>query len=176
VLATTALAATDPATRPFSAHLEGPALTETRRGLQLADGERVNWGVLASQDQAGEVTLSWGRELLRGLATLAALTTTSADQGAGYETLLATVSTDLRAAAGGMAQERGALGAAEQRVESWRERHQDTLVALRGQLASIEDVDLAAVSAALKETELRLSASYETTASVARLSLASLLR
>jgi flagellin-like hook-associated protein FlgL len=176
VLASTALAATDPATRPFSAHLEGPALTEARRGLQLADGERVTWGVLASQDHAGETALSWGRELLRGLATLAALTTTSADQGAGYDTLLDTVGTDLRNAAGGMAQERGALGAAEQRVDSWRERHQDTLVALRGQLTSIEEVDLAAVSAALKETELRLSASYETTASVARLSLASLLR
>jgi flagellin-like hook-associated protein FlgL len=53
VLAATSLAATDPATQPFSAHLEGPALTETRRGLQLADGERVAWGVLASQDHTG---------------------------------------------------------------------------------------------------------------------------
>jgi flagellin-like hook-associated protein FlgL len=114
--------------------------------------------------------------LLRGLATLAALTTTSADQGAGYDTLLSTVATDLRNATNGLAQERGALGSAEQRVQSWRERHQDTLVALRGQLGGIEGIDLAAVSASLKETELRLSASYETTASIARLSLASLLR
>jgi flagellin-like hook-associated protein FlgL len=176
VLAATALAATDPATRPFSAHLEGPALTEPRRGLQLADGERVTWGVLASQDASGEVTLSWGRELLRGLATLAALTTTSADQGAGYETLLSTVTTDLQNVTRGLSQERSALGAAERRVEAGREAHADLLVALRGQLGAIEEVDLAAVSATLKETELRLAASYETTASVSRLSLASLLR
>jgi flagellin-like hook-associated protein FlgL len=176
VLAATALAATDPATRPFSAHLEGPALVESRRGLQLADGERVEWGVLASQDQSGEVALAWGRELLRGLATLAALTTTSADQGAGYETLLATVTTDLQTATRGLVQERAALGAAERRVQEGREAHQDLLVALRTQVGGIEEVDLAAVSATLRETELRLSASYETTASVARLSLAALLR
>jgi flagellin-like hook-associated protein FlgL len=176
VLAATALATTDPVTRPFSAHLEGPALSEPRRGLQLADGERVTWGVLASQDASGEVTLSWGRELLRGLATLAALTTTSADQGAGYDTLLATVTTDLQSVTRGLSQERSALGAAERRVEAGREAHADLLVALRGQLGAIEQVDLAAVSATLKETELRLAASYETTASVSRLSLASLLR
>jgi flagellin-like hook-associated protein FlgL len=176
VLADTALIASDPATRPFSAHLEGPALTEPRRALQLADGERVDWGVLASQDQGGQVAQSWGRELLRGLATLAALTPASAAQVGGYDALLAGVAGDLSGAGRGLAQERGALGAAEQRVEQGKERHATLLVALRGQLGAIEEVDLAAVSAALRQTELRLQASYEATATLGRLSLAALLR
>jgi flagellin-like hook-associated protein FlgL len=176
VLADTALAVMDPATRPFNAHLEGPALTEQRRALQVADGERVAWGVLASQDQAGEVALSWGRELLRGLATLAALTPAAAAQGAGYDALLDGVAQGLAGAARNMAQERGALGAAEQRVTAARERHSDLLVAVRTQLISVEQVDLAEVAAALRQTELQLEASYQTTATVARLSLASLLR
>lgn len=176
VLADTAAAAMAPATRPFSAHLEGPALTEPRRALQIADGERVAWGVLASQDAAGEVALSWGRELLRGFATLAALTPLSAQQGAGYDELLAGVAADLSAAARGLAQERGALGAAERRVSAARERHKDVEVALRAQLGAIEEVDLAEATTRLRQTELRLEASYNATANVARLSLAALLR
>lgn len=176
VLATTATAATAVATRPFNAHLEGPALAEPRRGLQLADGERVNWGVLASQDHAGEVALAWGRELLRGLATLSAMTPASAAQGAGYDDLLSGVSQGLIGAARSMAQERGTLGAAERRVEAARERHKDLLVAVRTQLGSVEEVDLAEVSSALRQTELRLEASYSTTARIAQLSLAALLR
>jgi flagellin-like hook-associated protein FlgL len=176
VLADTALIASDPLTRPFSAHLEGAALAEPRRALQLADGERVAWGVLASQDHTGEVALSWGRELLRGLATLAALTPASAAQVGGYDALLSGVADNLSGATRGLTQERSALGAAEQRVEQGRERHENLLVALRSQLGAIEEVDLAAVSAALRQTELRLQASYETTATLSRLSLAALLR
>lgn len=176
VLAATATAATDPATRPFSAHLEGAALAESRRALQIADGERVAWGVLASQDQAGEVALSWGRELLRGLATLAALTPASAAQGAGYDALLDGVQQGLLGATRGLAQERGVLGAAEQRVAAAKERHADLLVTLRGQLASVEQVDIAEAVTGLRQTETRLEASYQATATIARLSLAALLR
>jgi flagellin-like hook-associated protein FlgL len=176
VLGLTATAATDPLMRPFSAHLEGPALTEPRRALQIADNERVHWGVLASQDAGGEVALAWGRELLRGLATLAALTPASAQQGAGYDELLAGVAAGLTGATRGLAQERGTLGAAERRVEAARERHKDVGVALRAQLGAIEEVDIADAAARLRQTELRLEASYNATATVARLSLAALLR
>lgn len=176
VLADTALAATDPLTRPFSAHLEGPALTEQRRAVQVADGERVSWGVLASQDASGESALSWGRELLRGLATLAALTPVSAQQGAGYDALLAGVAQGLGGATTGLAQERGTLGAAERRVEAARGRHKDVEVALRAQLGAVEEVDLAEASTRLRQTELRLEASYNATSMLARLSLAALLR
>jgi flagellin-like hook-associated protein FlgL len=176
VLAATAAAATDPATTPFDPWLETDGIAEQRRALLVADGERVAWGVLPNENQDGDVTLAWGRELLRGFATLAALTPAALAQGPEYDALLRGVSDGLAGASRALAVERGALGLAEQRVEAARDRHKDLLVLIRGQLGAVEEVDLAAVTAALRQTEMRLSASYETTAMVARLSLAALLR
>jgi flagellin-like hook-associated protein FlgL len=176
LLATTAAVATNPASTPFNAWLEGAGLTDPRRAVVVADGERVAWGVLANQDQSGESAGAWGREMLRGLATLAALTPASAAQGAGYDALLREVGGGLRAAGDGIAAERSALGVREQRVMAVRERHADLLVALRTQLGQVEEVDVAEVTARLRQAELRLSASYETTGMISRLSLAALLR
>jgi flagellin-like hook-associated protein FlgL len=176
VLAATATAATDPATTPFDPWLDTDGIAEQRRALLVADGERVAWGVLPNENQDGDVTLAWGREVLRGFATLAALTPAALAQGAEYDALLRGVSDGLAGASRALAVERGALGLAEQRVESARDRHKDLLVLIRAQLGAVEEVDLAAVTAALRQTEMRLSASYETTAMVARLSLAALLR
>ncbi|MGG5808886.1 flagellin [Falsiroseomonas sp. CW058] len=175
VLAATAAAAGG-ATSPFSAFLEGPGLAEPRRAVQVAEGERVALGVFANRDQADEATLSWGRELLRGLATLAALTPAQAAQGDGYQALLDGVRQGLAGAAAGLAEEQGALGTAEARIGATRDRHRDTLVALRAQLGGAEEVDLAAASAAMRQLQSRLEASYEATSMVARLSLAALLR
>ena len=176
VLAATAAAAIAPGTTPFNTHLEGAALAEPRRALQLADGDRVSWGVLASQDQSGQVANAWARELLRGLATLAALTPASATQGQGYDDLLAGVAQSLAGAVDGLGEERGVLGAAEKRVEKGRERHKDVMVTLRAQIIGIEQVDLAEASASLKQVQIRLQASYETTSLISQLSLAALLR
>jgi flagellin-like hook-associated protein FlgL len=176
VLADTATAATAAATTPFSAFLEGPALAEPRRGVQVADGQRLSWGVLANQDSTGEVAASWGRELLRGLATLAALTPATAAQDTGYDALLLGVNDVLTGATRGLAQERGVLGAAERQAEEVRERHENLLVTVKAQLISVEQVDLAEVSAVLRQTQVRLEASYNMTAQVAQLSLAALLR
>jgi flagellin-like hook-associated protein FlgL len=176
LLAATATAATDPATTPFNAWLEGPGLADPRRAVVVADGERVAWGVLANQDQAGGSAAAWGREMLRGLATLAALTPASVAQGAGYDALLQAVGTALGTARTGIAEERSVLGANEQRVTATRERHADLLVALRAQLGRVEEVDVAEATSRLRQAELRLSASYETTGMIARLSLAALLR
>jgi flagellin-like hook-associated protein FlgL len=176
VIGDTATAATAAATTPFNAWLETDGIAEPRRALQVGDGERVAWGILPNENHDGEVALSWGRELLRGLATLAALTPASAAQGAGYDALLQGVSAGLTGASRGLAQDRSALGAAEQRVEGARERHKDLLVAIRAQLGTAEEVDIAEATTALRQAEMRLSASYEATAMVARLSLAALLR
>jgi flagellin-like hook-associated protein FlgL len=176
VLADTATAASDPASTPFSAFLEAEGATEARRAVQVAEGERVALGVFAHRDQADAVAGSWGRELLRGLATLAALTPAQAALGTGWTGLLDGVAAGLDGAAQGLAAEQGTLGAAEQRIEAARERHADTLVALRAQLGAVEEVDLAAASAELRQVQSRLEASYEVTGMISRLSLAALLR
>jgi len=176
VLADTATAATAAATTPFSAWLEADGVVEPRRAVQVADGDRVGWGVLPNQNQDGEVALAWGRQMLRGLATLAALTPASVAQGAGYDALLSGVAAGLGTAARGLSQERAVLGLAEQRAEATRDRHKDLLVAIRAQLGTAEEVDIAETTARLRQAEIRLSASYEATAMVARLSLAAMLR
>jgi flagellin-like hook-associated protein FlgL len=176
VLAATTAAATAPGSTPFSAFLEGPALAEPPRAVQVADGERVAIGVFANRDSSGAVGASWGRELLRGLATLAALTPVQAAQGAGYDALLEGVRGTLSGAASGIAAESGALGAAERRIETARDRHGDTLVLLRASLGGVEEVDPAAVMAELRAIQTRLEASYQATSMLAGLSLAALLR
>jgi flagellar hook-associated protein 3 FlgL len=176
ILSDSATAANDPATTPFSAFLEGDGLLESRRAVQVADGERVVVGILANRDSGEAVADSWGRELLRGFAILAALTPTQAEQGAGFDDLLAGVHTALSGAVQGVAAEQGVLGAAEGRIETARERHRNTAVALRGQLGQIEEVDLAEAASALRQMQARLEASYEATGMLSRLSLAALLR
>lgn len=176
VLAEIGTASTDPATSPFSPFLEGDGATEARRALQVADGERVAFGVFANRDQADEVAESWGRQLLRGLAALASTTTEQAQLGAGWNGLLDGIAATLDSAARGVAAEQGAVGAAQQRIASAAERHADTLVALRTQLGTVEEVDLAEASALLREVQSRLEASYEVTGMIARISLADMLR
>ncbi|MGC5198528.1 flagellin, partial [Aphanothece microscopica] len=176
VLAAIDAASTDAATTPFSTFLEGEGTTETRRALQVADGERVAFGVFAHRDQADEVADSWGRQLLRGLATLASVTTAQAQMGDGWTGLLDGITATLNSATRGLAAEQGAVGTAQQRIAAAAERHADTLVALRTQLGSVEEVDLAEASALLREVQSRLEASYEVTGMIARLSLSDMLR
>lgn len=176
VLAAIETASTDAATTPFSTFLEGDGTTETRRALQVADGERVAFGVFANRDQADEVADSWGRQLLRGLATLASVTTAQAQMGDGWTGLLDGVTATLNSATRGLAAEQGAVGTAQQRIAAAAERHADTLVALRTQLGTVEEVDLAEASALLREVQSRLEASYEVTGMIARISLSDMLR
>lgn len=176
VLADTVTAATAAATTPFSAFLEGPGTTEATRAVQVADGERVEIGVFANRDQDGEVVASWGRELLRNLAMMAAVTPALAAAGDGWSGLMDGAATALREAAGSLANEQAMLGAAEQRIGAVRDRHKDTLVALRTQIGSVEEVDLAQAAAELSQLKSRLEASYEVTGMLSRLSLAALLR
>lgn len=175
VIADTQAIANDPATTPFSTFLEGDGATEARRALQVSDGERVAIGVFANRDSTDEVTASWGRELLRGLATLAAVSQAQFDTGEGWQDLLVGTTDALNGAVGGLSAEQGKLGAASARIDATRERHADMLVALRTQLGDVAEVDLAQVSAELAQVKERLEASYTVTTMVSRLSLASML-
>ncbi|MGK7867449.1 flagellin [Falsiroseomonas sp. E2-1-a20] len=176
VLADTVAAASDPATTAFSAFLEGDGSTEATRAVQVADGQRVAIGVFANRDADGGLAASWGRELLRSLAVLAAVTPAQAAEGGGLSPLLQGVAESLGGVTRGLSAEQGVLGAAERRLASARDGHRDTLVALRTQLGTLEEVDLAEASAQLGQLRSRLEASYEVTGMLSRLSLAQLLR
>lgn len=176
--ATLAAAQSDAAgTTPFSAFVSDPAegLGEPRRSVPAAEGERVAYGLFANRNAAatstGETTGSWARDVLRGLATLAALDPAQASLSPGFTELMAVVRDGLRSAVDAIGVERGALGATEQRLETTARRHAEVSVALAGQLAGIEEVDMAATISRLQATQTQLEASYRAIALVSGLTL-----
>lgn len=179
VAATTLSAAQSDAagTTPFSAFVSDPAqgLGEPRRSVPAAEGERVAYGLFANRNAAatsvGETTGSWARDVLRGLATLAALDPAQAALGTGFTELMAVVRGGLRSAVDAIGVERGALGATEQRLETTARRHAEVSVALAGQIAEIEEVDMAATISRLQATQTQLEASYRAISLVSGLTL-----
>lgn len=176
--ATLAAAQSDAAgTTPFSAFVSDPAqgLGEPRRSVPAAEGERVAYGLFANRNAAatsvGETTGSWARDVLRGLATLAALDPAQAALGTGFTELMAVVRGGLRSAVDAIGVERGALGATEQRLETTARRHAEVSVALAGQIAEIEEVDMAATISRLQATQTQLEASYRAISLVSGLTL-----
>ena len=182
VAATLAAAQSDAAgTTPFSAFLSDPAagLAEARRSVPAAEGERVAYGILANRNAAatsdGQTTGSWARDLLRGLATLAALDPSQTALGADFTALVATVRDGLRSAVDALGEERGALGATEERLGAISQRHKDVTVTLTMQVATIEEVDMADTISRLDATKIQLEASYRAIAMVQGLTLTNFL-
>jgi flagellin-like hook-associated protein FlgL len=180
--ATLAAASSDAAgTTPFSAFLSDPATggTEPRRSVPSGDGDVVGYGLFANRNadavSAGETTGSWARDLLRGLATLAAMTDAQTTLGADFTDLVGTIREGLRSAVDGLAQEAGALGATEQRMEATRIRHEEVTVTLSAQLSTVEEVDMAETISRLQQTQTQLQASYRAISMAGSLSLAQFL-
>jgi flagellin-like hook-associated protein FlgL len=179
VAAATLAAATSDATgtTPFSTFLSDPAtgLTEARRSVPAAEGQRVDYGILANRNAAatseGETTGSWARDLLRGLATLAALDPSQTVLGTDFTDIVATARDGLRSAVDALGEESGALGATEERLSAISQRHKDVTVTLTTQLASIQEVDMADTITQLDATRTQLEASYRAIAMVQGLSL-----
>ncbi|GGJ12006.1 flagellin [Neoroseomonas lacus] len=180
--ATLAAATSDTAgTTPFSAFLSDPAtgLAEARRSVPAAEGQRVDYGILANRNAAatseGETTGSWARDLLRGLATLAALDPSQTVLGTDFTDIVATARDGLRSAVDALGEERGALGATEERLGAISQRHSEVTVTLTTQLAAIQEVDMADTISQLNATKTQLEASYRAIAMVQGLSLTNFL-
>jgi flagellin-like hook-associated protein FlgL len=80
--------------------------------------------------------------------------------GADFTDVVASVRDGMRSALDALGVERGALGAVEQRLEATATRHADVTITLSGQLASIEEVDMAETISRLQATRTQLEASY----------------
>jgi flagellar hook-associated protein 3 FlgL len=163
---------------PFSPFLQagGAGQTEGQRAAPSGDGTQTAFGIIANRNSAavsqGETSGSWALDLLRGLASIAALTPAQAADRTDFRDLSITIREGLRSAAGALADESGALGLAEQRLEATRTRHQTMRDALESQVADIQEVDLAATLTRLKATQTVLEASYTALGRIGELSLA----
>lgn len=167
---------------PFSAFVVDPATggTEARRTVPADDGTRVDVGVFANRNAAsasfGETAGSWSRDLFRGLASLAALTPASVTSAADFQNFADTIREGLKSASNAVGAEAGALGLTQQRLEGIRTRQENVRIALNGQLAGIEEVDLADTLSQLQQTRTALEASYSAIAKLGELTLLNFLR
>ncbi len=162
---------------PFSAFLTGTGLAEPRRAVPAEEGASVAWGLFANRNAAaisnGETTGGWARDMMRGLMSLAALTPAQVRAAPDdAQAFAATVREGLRSATNALADEAGALGQTEARLAAAKERHENAQVAMRGQLAGIEEVDLAETLTKLQATQTALEASYGAIGRIGDLSLA----
>lgn len=181
--ATLAAASSDAAgTTPFSAYLSDPArgLTEARRAVPAADGQNVPYGLFANRNAAGvstgDTTGSWARDLMRGLASLAALTPGQAALGTDFDALMVDVRQGLKDTTYGIAQEQGALGVTQKRLEGMATDHAEVTIALKTQLSEIEEVDPAETLTRLTATKTQLEASYQAISLMSSLTLTQFLR
>jgi flagellin-like hook-associated protein FlgL len=167
---------------PFSGFLSDPAkgLTEPRRSVPSADGTVTETGLFANRNAAatstGETTGSWARDLLRGLASIAALTPDQTLSQADFLALTQSIRGGLQSAANALADEQGALGLTEKQLTSVQTRHSEMRDSLQVQLAAIEEIDLATVLTQLTSTRTTLEASYKSIGAIGELSLTNYLR
>ena len=176
---TQVLAAAGPgATSPFAATLEASNQATT---ADIGDGQTVQPSVLADQNSnagsagAGNTsTGSYTRDLLAGLATVAALGTANASD-AQVQALLGRTQTTLSNADEALNTDIGALGARQQAITSAQSELTATATALSGQVGNLEDCDTAAVATKLAAAQNQLQASYKIIAGLEQLSLAKFL-
>lgn len=167
---------------PFSAFLSDPTqgLTELPRAVPTADGQTIAYGISANRNaiatSTGETTGSWARDLLRGLASLAALTPASASSAQDFRDFATVIRNGLRSARDAIADEGGALGQTTGRLKAIRSTQADAQTALTKQLSGLQDVDVAATITKLQGTQTALQASYSAISQLGALSLVQFLR
>ena len=132
-------------------------------------------GVLASANAdaaslGGSTTGSYIRDILRGLATLASLSSARIDD-AGFAEVVADVRTGMAGAITALNVDAGVLGNRQAAIAEGRARLGETATALRGQVADVEDVDMAELLSRLSLTQTQLQASYQLLAGLQSLSL-----
>ena len=177
VASTLAIASSDAAgTTPFS----GPPGTAPT--LDLSSGgttQQVQVGVLANANtlavsSGSSTTGSYTRDILRGLATLANLSSGQATDS-GFTALVQDTQQSLSGAITAMGQETGALGDTQTQLTTEQTAAGDTTTALNSQLNSVENVDTATTISELTQVQTQLTASYKLISELSSLSLVNFL-
>ncbi len=161
-------------TTPFSGP-PGQAQTLTLGTGAEGGGTAVQVGVLANANTLAvsggtSTTGSYTRDILRGLATIASLSSSQVN-AAGFTALVLDTQASLTGAVGALNAEGGALGNTQAALLSQQTRYSDTSTALTGQLSSVEDVDMAKTLSSLSAVQTQLSASYKLISEVSSMSL-----
>lgn len=134
----------------------------------IDDGQRIGYGV-----RANETGIS---KSLQGLLTMAAVTFSSSDASASshYSALMDRVRSTLEDAntgADGISSIRAELGTVNSIMNSAKQRHVTKNALMENAISDVENVSIEEVAAKLLDTQTKLQASYQVTATISRLSL-----
>jgi flagellar hook-associated protein 3 FlgL len=160
---------------PFSPSIN--AGTTAAPTVALGDGRLVAVGIVAGENaavtsQGTSTTGSYLRDILRGLATLGALSSSqlTADPQ-NFQTLLADTSNSLEGGIIALNQDAGVLGNRESELTQTNTVLTATSTALQTQIGNVQDVDMASTLSKLTQVQTQLQASYQVIASLQSLSL-----
>ena len=165
-------ASNTPGTSPFN-----PSATAASRSTVVTGdgGQTVPTGILASGNAdvpslGAATTGSYSRDILAALATLGGLSSGQLGAG-GFGALVNSVRTSLGGAITALNADAGVMGDRQTALVARKTELAATDTALKSQLGSARDVDMAATLTQLTQTQTQLSASYQLIASVQNLSL-----
>lgn len=163
---------------PFSTALSQPAsvLASERTSVRIGDGLASPTGILASAnaDVASSGTSTTGsyiRDILRGLATLGALSGAQVNTP-GFGDVVADVRTGLADAVSALAGDAGVLGDRQAGLAETRTTLGNMATAIESQISDAENVDMASTLSRLSAVQSQLQASYQLIASLQNMSLA----
>jgi flagellin-like hook-associated protein FlgL len=180
---TLTIAASDAAgTTPFSTFLStlAPAggLNEARIGMPDADGSRIAYGVRANSNAAAispaspPTTTSYMRDIMRGLAVLASLSTGQASINPDFGQVANEIAQSLTTAAKTLEQDRAALGVAQQRLSATKETHTTLIQAFTKQVSLVEDAPMEETLSRLQQVRTQLESNYQLIAAIRDYTLA----
>ena len=146
------------------------SVIEAGDGLELATGVIAGQNAYAVQSGAGS-TGSYVKDLVRGLASLAAMNSGQTALGSGFTSFVTDIGITLRGAVSAIGTEMAGIGQQQSVLTTQKAALSDTATAFNAQISSVEDVDMAATATALSQVQTQLQASYRLIASVQNLSL-----
>lgn len=176
IAATLAVASSNASgTSPFSSYMSQPASALSAPVLQVAEGQTIQFGMLASANTAAvstgtSTTGSYMRDLLRGLATLGSLSSAQVNDP-NFAPLVEDTRTSLRNTVTAMATDVGVMGDRQRNLIDRKAQLSDLVTALTGQVSNVKDADLARTLSELTQINTQLQASYQLLATESSLSL-----
>jgi flagellar hook-associated protein 3 FlgL len=176
IAATLASAASNtPGASPFSASLSQPASALAGTSVQIGDGQFVSTGIMASANAnvtstGASTTGSYMRDILRGLATLGAMSSSQAST-TGFSDLVSDTRTSFADAITALNGDAGVLGDRQAALQTAQSAMDAVSTALKSQVANVQEVDMAATVSKLTATQTQLQASYQLIATMQSMSL-----
>ncbi len=173
IAATLAAATTN---SPFSTTLgTTPELVSVGVGITTPVGIVAGQNAYVTQSGAG-TTGSYVRDLVRSLATIAAMSSTQmAASPTNFSGLVSDTLGNLRSTVSTINNENAGVGAAQQNLTTDQTNLTDTQTALTTQISNVENVDAASTATALTQAQTQLQISYKLIASAQAMSLVSYL-